>query len=139
MSIIHGSMGLVYFVHEWEPKFRESALLSDPEMLAAVTAINRQITALAPVLNSPTIAGGATASSDQEGGPVAVMMKRYEDATYLFAVAMRDKGAAATFTIQGAKGETTVEVMGEKRTLTSTNGVFKDRFDPYAVHLYRVK
>ncbi|MHC4676928.1 MAG: hypothetical protein ACYTBZ_30970, partial [Planctomycetota bacterium] len=43
MSIVHGSMGLIYFVHEWEPTFNESALLSDAEMLSAVTAINRQI------------------------------------------------------------------------------------------------
>ena len=54
MSLIHGSMGLIYFVHEWQPKFDEAALLHDPEMLRAVTAINRQITELAPVLNSPT-------------------------------------------------------------------------------------
>lgn len=33
MSLIHGSMGLIYFVHEWTPKFNESALLSDPDML----------------------------------------------------------------------------------------------------------
>jgi len=47
MSIIHGSKGLIYFVHEWQPKFNESALLSDPEMLAAVTKINRRIAELA--------------------------------------------------------------------------------------------
>ena len=77
MSIIHGSMGLIYFVHEWEPKFNEFALLSDPAMLLAVTAINRQIIALAPVLNSATIKDGARVSSDNKGVPVAVMMKRH--------------------------------------------------------------
>ena len=76
MSIIHGSMGLIYFVHEWEPRFNESALLSDPAMLSAVTAINRQIIALAPVLNSATIKDGACVSSDNKDVPVAVMMKR---------------------------------------------------------------
>ena len=34
MSIIHGSQGLIYFVHEWQPRFNEAALLSDPDMLA---------------------------------------------------------------------------------------------------------
>ena len=57
MSIVHGSMGLIYFVHEWEPKFNESALLSDPPMLAAVTRINRRLSELAPVLRGPTISG----------------------------------------------------------------------------------
>jgi hypothetical protein len=36
MSLIHGSSGLIYFVHEWKPKFNEHALLDDPEMLKAV-------------------------------------------------------------------------------------------------------
>ncbi|MGH7969149.1 MAG: hypothetical protein ACREIC_10530, partial [Limisphaerales bacterium] len=51
MSLIQGSRGLIYFVHQFKPNFREAALLDDPEMLAGVTALNRQITRLAPVLN----------------------------------------------------------------------------------------
>jgi hypothetical protein len=43
MSLIHGSTGLLYFVHEFKPTFNEHALLHDPQMLAAVTAIDRQI------------------------------------------------------------------------------------------------
>ena len=53
MALVHGSRGLIYFVHQFKPKFNEHALLDDPEMLAAVTAVNRQIRELAPVLNSP--------------------------------------------------------------------------------------
>lgn len=53
MALIHGARGLIYFVHEWKPRFNESALLDDPEMLAAVTRINRQIHALALVFNAP--------------------------------------------------------------------------------------
>ena len=63
MSLVHGSRGLIYFVHEFKPKFNEHALLDDPEMLAAVTAINRQIRDLAPVLNSPIAEGVATVRS----------------------------------------------------------------------------
>ena len=72
MSLIHGSMGLIYFVHEWEPKFDEAALLHDPEMLTSVTAINRQITELAPVLNSPTVSDAVQVSSSDPQVPVAV-------------------------------------------------------------------
>ena len=32
MSLIHGSRGLVYFVHQFKPRFVEAALLDDPEM-----------------------------------------------------------------------------------------------------------
>ena len=58
MSIVHGSRGLIYFVHQFKPRFIEAALLHDKQMLAAVTRINKRIHALAPVLNSPN--SGAT-------------------------------------------------------------------------------
>ena len=138
MSIIHGSMGLIYFVHEWKPRFNESAILSDPEMLSAVTEINRQITKLAPVLNSPTVREGVNVTIDNKEVPVAFMMKRYKGQTYLFAVGMRGGGTTATFTVHGLKGANTVEILGENRTILSKDGVFKDRFEPWDVHLYRI-
>ena len=137
MSLIHGSRGIVYFVHHFGP-FIEAGLFADAELLQAVTALNQQITRLAPVLNSPTIAEGASVSSDDENIPVAVMMKRHEGATYLFAVAMRAGTTGATFAIPGLEGQKTVEVLDENRTLASANGVFVDRFEPYEVHLYRI-
>jgi len=139
MSIIHGSKGLIYFVHEWQPKFNESALLSDPEMLSAVTTINHQIIGLALVLNSPTIEGLASVLSDNTAVPIATMVKRHNDATYLFAVNMRGEPTAATFTLQGLEGTGTVEVIGEDRTIASGDGVFTDRFAAWDVHLYRIR
>ena len=138
MSIIHGSMGLIYFVHEWQPRFNESAILSDPPMLTEITAINRQIAELAPVLNSPTIADGARVVSGNADVPVAVMTKQHNGATYIFAVGMRDGTTKATFTIKDPSGEKKVAVLGEQRELTCTNGTFEDTFKPWDVHLYRV-
>ena len=132
-------MGLIYFVHEWQPKFNESALLSDPKMLSAVTAINHQITELAPVLNSPTIEDAAGVSSSNEAVPVAIIAKKHNGATYLFAVAMRGEKTTATFTLQHAEGVKTVEVIGENRTIPVNDGIFKDDFDVWDVHLYRTK
>jgi hypothetical protein len=139
MSLIHGSMGLIYFVHEWQPKFNESALLSDPGMLSAITAINHQITELAPVLNSPTIEDAASISSSNEAVPVAIMSKKHNGATYLFAVAMRGNKTTATFTLKPTEGVETIEVLGENRTIPVNNGVFKDNFDAWDVHLYKTK
>jgi len=139
MSIIHGSMGLIYFVHEWQPRFNESALLSDAEMLSAVTALNRQITELAPVLNSPTIENAASVSSSNEAVPVAIMVKKHNGAIYLFAVAMRGDKTTATFTLRHAGNVRIVEVIGENRTIITKNGVFKDNFNAWDVHLYRTK
>jgi len=139
MSIIHGSMGLIYFVHEWEPKFNESALLSDPEMLSAVTEINRQITELAPVLNSPTIEAAASVSSSNQAVPVATMAKKHNGATYLFAAGMRGDKTTVTFTLQHAEDVKNIEVIGENRTIVLNDGVFKDNFEAWDVHLYRTK
>jgi len=137
MSIIHGSMGLIYFVHEWQPRFNESALLDDPEMLAAVTSLNRRITRLAPVLNSPSLKELVRVSTDDPQWPVAALAKQHGGATYVFAVAMRDGQTTAAFTLPGLSGRRSVEVLDEGRTLTAQDGVFRDEFAPWAVHLYR--
>jgi hypothetical protein len=139
MSLIHGSMGLIYFVHEWQPKFDEAALLHDPEMLRAVTAINRQIAELAPVLNGPTVGDAVTVSSSDPQVPVAAMLKRHEGASYLFAVAMRSGDTTATFTLKSLDGGKKVEVLGEDRSLTTRGGAFSDAFQAWAVHCYRIR
>jgi len=138
MSLIQGSLGIIYFVHEWQPQFNESALLSDPQMLAAVTQINQQIAALAPVLNSPTLPEAAKVASSNAAVPVAIMVKRHGPAVYLFAVAMREGQTRARFSIQGLTGPLSVEVLGEQRTLHLKDGVFEDDFTPWDVHLYRI-
>ena len=138
MSLIHGSMGLIYFVHQFEPQFIEAGLLADPALLAAVTAINAQIHELAPVLNSPTIEGGGTVKSSSPEVPLAFMIKRQAATIYVFAVAMRGGTSTGSFVLRGMKGQATAEVLGEERTLTVTRGRFQDDFAPYEVHLYRI-
>ncbi|MFC1714466.1 hypothetical protein ACFL6S_12430 [Candidatus Poribacteria bacterium] len=139
MSLIHGSMGLIYFVHEWKPKFNEHALLDDPEMLAGVTAVNNQIHELAPVLNSPTIEDGVTVESSSEEVPIALMTKRYGDATYVFAVGMRNAPTKGSFMVQELPGTAEAEVIGEGRSISVRDGKFEDDFEPYDVHLYRIQ
>lgn len=139
MALIHGARGLIYFVHEWKPRFHESALLDDPEMLAAVTRLNRQIHELAPVLNSPAPPPGTVrVHVADDGAPVAALARRHAGAWYVFAVAMRDRPARARFELAGLRGEAQVEVLGEDRTLRARDGSFEDAFTGYAVHLYRV-
>ncbi len=138
MSLIAGSTGLIYFVHEWQPQFNESALLSDPNMLAAVTQINQQIGGLAPVLNSPTLIEGAKAAPTDQNVPIATMVKKYGGAVYLFAVTMREGQTRARFALQGISGPLTVEVLGENRTLQLADGTFEDDFPVWSVHLYRI-
>jgi hypothetical protein len=138
MSLIHGSRGLIYFAHQFKPVFREPALLDDPEMLAAVTAINRQIRELAPVLNSPTITNAVTIRSSAAATPIAAMVKRYGRATYLFAVCMRNQPAQATLNLASPADNSSAEVLGESRNIPIKGGAFTDEFKPYGTHLYRI-
>jgi hypothetical protein len=138
MSIVYGSTGLIYFVHEWEPRFQEAALLTDPNMLAAVTTINRRIQQLAPVLNSPTITGQVKIAPRNEKVPIATMVKRDDKNLYIFAVAMRGEATSAQFTISSLTGARPITVLDENRTLQSQSGVFSDDFAPWDVHLYQI-
>lgn len=150
MSLIHGSKGLIYFSHQFQPRFIEAGLLADEAMARAVGAINRRIHQLAAVINSPTIEHAATVTVEppevtsdpgrsMQMAPVAVMMKKHEGTIYLFTVRMEDKPAKATYQLKGLPGKATVEVLGEHRTLEATDGRFEDTFDPYEVHLYKIR
>jgi hypothetical protein len=131
MSLIHGSRGLIYFVHQFKPVFQEASLLEDEELLKGVTAINAQVRELAPVLNSPTSSGAVTV----ENRAIATMVKSHRGAIYLFAVNMRNEPTQARFTLQAPSSA--VEVLGEHRKLSLAQTTFSDAFAPYAVHLYR--
>ncbi|MBN1817371.1 MAG: hypothetical protein JW828_08420 [Sedimentisphaerales bacterium] len=138
MSLIHGSQGLIYFVHEWEPRFNESALLDDPEMLAEVTQINRQIHALAPLLNSPSKEAKVSVRANDSAVPIASVVKANGGELYLFTAAMRPGITDVTFALSNPSGKTDVEVLGENRTLSIQGNNFMDHFDTWDVHLYRI-
>lgn len=135
MSIIHGSTGIVYFAHEWNPAFREARLLEDDEMRVAVAAINEQIHELAPVLNSPTVDSVVEVVTSVADVPVDVMVKDHGGYRYLFAASMRDGATTATFRI--AEQTVQLEALGESRTITATDGAFEDSFADYEIHQYR--
>jgi hypothetical protein len=139
ISLVHGSQGIVYFVHEFKPKFDECALLHDPAMLAAVTALNKQVEKLAPALNSPTVKDALKVESSDQAVPVATMVKKQGGATYVFAVAMKPGATEATFALEGLATGAQVEVLGESRKIEPADGKFQDHFGDWDVHLYRIK
>lgn len=137
MSLIHGSRGLIYFVHQFEPNFVEASLLSDPDLLPDVTALNRQIQELAPVLNSPTLPDAVRVTSSDPESPIAAMCKRLEGSLYVFAVNMRDREVTGTVELPAGAGGR-VEVIGEGRELEVSGGRFEEGFEGYGVRLWRV-
>jgi hypothetical protein len=137
MSLIHGSMGLIYFVHQFRPNFIEAGLLADDEMTQAVTAINKQIQELAPLLNHRSGTPPRVTSSNPDV-PVDAVLKWGPMGTYIFVVAMRDGDTHVTFDLGGpTMGR--VHVLGENRTLGFGEGKFSDDFAGYDVHLYKLE
>jgi hypothetical protein len=139
MSIIRGSRGLIWFVHEFEPKFVEAALLADAEMLAAATAIHAQIRELAPVINSPRIERAVSVTSSDAKTPIDVLVKRQNGATFVFAAAMRETPVKGQFEVLGSQGKLEAKVLGENRTIQGREGRFEDSFEGYGVHIYEVR
>jgi hypothetical protein len=137
MSIVRGSKGIIYFCHQFKPRFIEAGLLAEKEILAAVTKTNHQIQKLAPALNSPTLNDVAKVECPPDR-PVEVLCKKRDGAIYLFAVAMRGVDTNATFNVAGAPANAKVEVIDEGRTLTLKDGVFVDDFPAWGVHLYKI-
>jgi len=136
MAITHGAQGLIYFSHQFKPKFIEAGMLADKAMARAIGKINRQIHDLAPVINTPTLPGAVQVTSGKET-PVHAMVKKKDGVTYVFAVAMRPGQTDATFKLRDSR-RATVTVLGEGRTLEVKDGVFQDRFSNWDVHLYKV-
>lgn len=138
MALVHGARGIGWFCHIFSPSFDETGLLDVPDSKAEVAALDAQITSLAPVLNTQSLANGATVASSNTAVPVDLMAKRHGGALYVFAVAMRPGATTATFTVRSPTAGN-VEVLGESRSLTLTGGTFQDAFAAdYAVHLYKI-
>lgn len=137
MSLIHGARGLVYFAHQFQPRFLEASLLEDKELLDAVTVINKQIHELAPVLNSRS-SPPASVESENPDVSVAAMLKRHQGATRRCAVATREGWTRATFTLPDALDDA-AEVLGESRRILVRGGKFSDDCKGYEVHLYKIK
>lgn len=135
MAIIHGAKGFGYFCHSFVGKTNDAALLQDSEMINTVKEINKEVSSLARILNSPDTRGYAAVHSENASVPVDILTKKEGRINYVFAVAMRGTKTAATFKVRAGRK---VEVIGENRTIAIKRGKFTDEFAGYGVHLYRI-
>jgi len=111
------------------------------------------VTALARVLNTPSVANGATVGSSNANAAIDFMLKRNGGATFLLAINdLIPKGSTpldetglsggpttATFTLRDFPARATALVLGEDRQIEIRNGVFQDVFaNSYSFHLYEI-
>jgi hypothetical protein len=133
-SIIAGARGIVYFDHQWGGACDQSVIRGEcyRDTGAALKATNRRLSSLAPVLNSPTVTSGHSASS-----AVRTMVKWDGANLYVFA-GSSGSGSTASVSIP-CVGNATATVLGESRAVPVSNGTFSDGFaDGNAIHIYRI-
>jgi hypothetical protein len=139
MAIIHGATGINYFIHGKTSvsafDYRDLLRPENATRLAGVTEINNEVHSLAAVLKSPSVTGLATMTNIVGTNEVDFMVKQRNGATCLFAAAMSDAVTTKGFQFQNLTNKL-MEVIGENRTVTLTNGSFSDTFNGYEAHLY---
>jgi hypothetical protein len=141
MSIIHGSRGIVYFVHQFSADgshlVREDGIFNFPVLVKAVSTINAELNSLAPIINAPDGTLGIHGLGPGAGA-IDTMARRYKGAMYLFTICMRAAACGRISFVLPEVGRASAQVIDENRTLNVANGIFDDDFAGYGVHLYRV-
>jgi len=141
MSIIHGSKGIVYFIHGKTSfsDFDSQALLrtENADRLSAITLLNHQIHQLAPVIYQANSNNIIHIEDIQGISLVDYIVKIYEGSTYIFSVGMQDEQTTKRFTLKSYM-DGIVEVLGEDRQLTLMDSQFEDTFNGYQAHLYKI-
>ena len=130
-AIIHGAAGIAYFQHNNNGTCGTYSILQCGATLTAkITTIDQQVQSLAPVINTP--------SYQWNFGPgLDTSLKTSTGSAYIFAMTDGTTGTK-TFTLPpGVTG--TIQVIGENRTITPTNGTYTDTFpNEYTHHIYRI-
>ncbi|HXU06449.1 MAG TPA: hypothetical protein VN903_36085 [Polyangia bacterium] len=138
LALIHGANGVTYFVHTWEPTFREDGIFANTTMVSAVKTLNQQVKSLAPVLNSANVPNVVSVASSTSAAPVDLMTKAQGQVLYVFAAIARSGTATGTFTIAGMTGAATATVVGESRTVDVVAGKWSDDFAANGAHIYEI-
>jgi hypothetical protein len=133
-AIIHGARGIAYFQHNNNSACGTYSLVDCSQALKdAVRAVNTEIANLAPVLNTQSYLWDFRAGAD-------TMLKVKDGYAYIFAgVGLKDMAGSKTFTLPSGVNGSTVEVVGESRSISVSNGQFTDVLAAeYAHHVYRI-
>jgi hypothetical protein len=139
LAIANGASAIGYFTHSWRcPDYSQCCL--NASLTAMLTKINRQITALTPVLCAAETPLGVGLHTDDPNGRIVTRAKTYNGSAYLIAVMVIGLPGArerqqAVFSIPALKKK--VAVYGEHRFVNQIAGTFIDTFSIHApVHVY---
>ena len=144
-ALIHEARGIAYFQHNNDGRDTYS-IVGIPEVHAKVKAINAKVKSLAAVLNTQSYYNTTVDVNDFTyyrytfNNGTDTMLKTHGGFAYIFAgIGMGHSLGTKSFTVPVGVAGTTVEVVGESRSLTVTDGSFSDTFaNEYTHHVYKI-
>jgi hypothetical protein len=134
-AIIHEARGIALFQHNNDPALGNYSLVDIPESRKApIRAAHAKIQSLAPVLNTQSYVWNFDAGVD-------TMLKAHSGSAYIFAIpGLQSSTGSKTFTLPDGVTGTSVEVVGENRTIPISGGTFTDTFaSEYTHHVYKIQ
>lgn len=136
-ALIHGAKGVMYFPQSFNG-FRYDATPIDN--VAEMARQNTIITSLAQVLNADDPTDQYALSFDQDPqhkGALEAMVKTYNGVTYIMAVNALSDAQDALYDFSSlVPADSTLQVLGEGRTVMLNGTVFEDQFAGYGLHIY---
>jgi hypothetical protein len=133
IAICSGASGIVYFAHEFAPRFVEAGLLAHEEIAAAVRQLNAEVLAHAPALNTKPVGDVVTANADATR--IALRVHRHGGALHVFAASLISEPARVSFRVRGARDG---ELEAGERRIPIANGVFEAELAGSAFAWYRI-
>lgn len=135
-AIIHGARGIFYFPavvgkRGFQFDGTPTAIVSE------ITKQNQVISQLSNVLQSRI---NPSEFGIQANAPLEACWRYVDGTAYFFVLnTLPQKLSVAKVGLAGVGNNAQVSVLGENRTLTLSDGVLLDRFEPYVIHIYAVK
>jgi hypothetical protein len=155
-AIIHEARGISYFMHNDDNACQPGSACHTAHE-DKVRSVNGKIKSLAPVLNSQSyyntteVRNGVTYYRYSFNNGTDTMLKTYNGHAYILAglgirctaadcsTGSGDSIGTKTFTLPAGVTGTSVEVVGENRTIPVVNGQFTDSFpQEYTHHVYKI-
>jgi hypothetical protein len=140
-SIINGAMGINYFIEDTAPGpcgetgnvIRDTSCPAAVAATREVTKVDRQIKALAPILNTQSYRHRFNSKLD-------TMLKYYNGSYYIFAMlGLRGNPGSYTLSLPAGLSASHVQVVDENRTIAISGGSFTDSFSKeYSYHIYKI-
>ncbi len=130
LAIVQGTSGIFFYAYHGSRYYIEDS----PEFWQAVKDVAGEINALLPCLVRPP-AAPVTMSLSRATSQIYCTTRTDGQSSYLIAVNAGPEPASAHFRLSGQPQM--ADVLFEGRSVDVEAGVLADRFDAYAVHVYR--